>query len=308
MKRRANASGFTLVELLVAATIALLLAAVMLAVTGGALGLWRRAQDAFTTNTQARLVLDYLARDLQTAIFRDDGNTWLAVDGFDATLVSHGWVTSGAMKPAVFEHAAVESRGSGATIADARFGRSGLWLRLISSNVAAETAGRSLPIAVSYQVVRRSLTSSTSSAPETIRYALFRAFASSENTFATGYGIHAYDTALIRPTLTDAIATNVIDFGVWFYRRENDGRLRRIFPETATDSAHRVDSRGNAPIVADVMVRILSEEGANAISAIERGLAARPAGFASNEAWWWSTAMTHSRVYVRRIEVGGGGG
>ncbi len=305
MKATRSAGGFTLIELLVAATIALLLAAAMLAVTGGTLGLWRRAQGGFTANAQAKLVLDYLERDLRGALWRDDGNTWLAVDGFDAALASHGWETTGALKPAALGSAAVGSSGVDTTVAAARFGRSGLWVRFVTSNVASEGAGRSLPIAVSYQVVRRALTSASAPAAETIRYALFRSFVSAEATLAAGYHLPAHDAALIRPTLTDAIATNAIDFGVWLYRRESDGRLRRIFPETPVDLTHRSDSPANAPAVADVMVRILSDEGAGLIAAIERGVAERPAEFGSTEDWWWSVARAHSRVYARRIEIGG---
>lgn len=305
MKTKATMGGFTLVELLVAATIALLLAAAMLAVTGGTLGLWRRAQGGFTANAQAKLVLDYLERDLRGALFRDDGNAWLAVDGFDAALASHGWVTAGAMKPAVLASAPVGSSGMDTTVAAARFGRSGLWLRCVTSNLASENAGRSVPIAVSYQVVRRALTGATTPAAETIRYALFRSFVNAESTFAAGNHLPAHEAALIRPTLTDAIATNAIDFGLWLYRRESDGRLRRIFPETPADNTHRVDSPANAPVVADVMVRILSDEGASLISAIERGMGERPVEFGSADEWWWSIALAHSRVYARRIEIMG---
>lgn len=304
MKTRGAAHGFTLVELLVAATIALLLAAVMLAVTGGTLGLWRRAQGGFTANAQAKLVLDYLERDLRGALSRDDGPCWLAVDGFDAALATHGWTTAGALKPATVESAAPGSRGADTTAAAARFGRSGLWVRLATSQVASADAGRSLPIVAGYQVVRRAMTSAAAPAAETVRYALFRSVVSPENTFAAGYHVPVHDSALIRPTLTDAIATNVIDFGMWLHRRESDGRLRRIFPETPTDTTHRAEAWTNAPEIADVMVRILSDEGASMISAIERGLVERPAEFGSVDEWWWSVAVAHSRVYVRRIEVG----
>src|SRR5687767_1394125 len=93
--------GVTLVELLVAVTITLALAALLLSVTHGTLKLWHRAQDAFTTDTEAKLVLDTLERDLQAALFRENGATWLAVDVISAPslLTSHGWRTAGTIKP-----------------------------------------------------------------------------------------------------------------------------------------------------------------------------------------------------------------
>jgi hypothetical protein len=50
------------------------------------------------------------------------------------------------------------------------------------------------------------------------------------------------------------------------------------------------------------MVRILTTEGASAISAYEEGLISAPDGF-SQDAYWWDIAERNSEVYVRRIRV-----
>jgi len=98
--RRSSPEGFTLIELLVAATITLILAGLMLSVVTNILNLWQKTQNRFTASAQASLALDMIERDLQTALDRHDGGTWLAVDVGDnaAALVSHGWLTSGSMK------------------------------------------------------------------------------------------------------------------------------------------------------------------------------------------------------------------
>ena len=61
------------------------------------------------------------------------------------------------------------------------------------------------------------------------------------------------------------------------------------------------------PEVADVMVRILTEEGAAMLDNLEHGrLAAKPQQYLTNADWWWGIVQEHSKVYVRRIEIKGG--
>lgn len=327
--------GFTMLELLVAVSITVALAAVMLTVTTGTLNLWRRTQDTFTTDAQARLVLDYLERDLQAAIFRPDAGTWLAVDVINdsGALAAHGWLTGGTIKPATSasrRYVPTTTNGIEPTIADARFGLSGAWLRFITTNLES---GGSNPVAVSYQIARRPVGGALTSANTAdVRYTFFRSAVrpassgSSPGTFESGYDLSATNTAyytpisganiagvsyqrhpttVITPHAVDFIATNVVDFGVWLYTRENSGVLTRVFPIDNTATAYAANSASSHPVVADVMIRVLSDEGAKLIEAIETGGGAstRPANFTSQEAWWWGVVEANSRVYVRRIEM-----
>jgi hypothetical protein len=113
--------------------------------------------------------------------------------------------------------------------------------------------------------------------------------------------------SLTNPNTADAIASNVIDVGVWLYVRNGADELVRIFPATNADTVHTAANVSDFPEVMDVMLRVLTEEGAKTIDAIESGSAAtlRPAGL-TNEQWWWSVAEANSRVYVRRIQLKGG--
>src|SRR5258708_3395831 len=176
MKRPAE--GFTLLELLVAVIITLVLAGLMLTVVTNTLNLWHRTQDNFSTSAQANLTLDMVERDLQAAIFRKDGGTWLAVDVINNSdnLATHGWLTpTAASKPATTESQRLVPVAAGTTplIGDARFGLSGVWLRFITTNVES---GGSPPIAVAYQIARPPLTGSpVATTPADGRYTLFRA-------------------------------------------------------------------------------------------------------------------------------------
>ena len=322
--------GFTLLELLVAVTITLVLAGLMLTVVTNTLTLWHRTQDNFSTAAQAKLVLDMLERDLQAAVFRQDGVTWLAIDVINSPsgLATYGWLTpTTSIKPATGESQRLVPNSSGQTplISEARFGLSGAWLRFITTNVES---GGSLPIAVSYQIARRPLTGAITSANQAaVRYTLFRAAVSTDNTFATGNDVTAagYASAsstpapsrnaatVANPNSGDALATNAVDFGVWLYVRDATGGLRRIFPADNSDSTHAARDTGTAadanrfPEAADVMVRILTEQGAGLLAEIESGAGriTRPANYASDAEWWWGVVDANSQVYTRRVEVKG---
>lgn len=334
MKSTFGFKGFTLLELLVALVITLMLAAVMLAVTTGTLNLWHRTQDNAAVSAQARLALDMLERDLQAALHRRDGTgtTWLAADVINdpARLTTHGWRITAFMKPA-----GAESRrlvpdprdGLVPAIVGARFGLSGAWLRFITTNI---DAGGSVPVAVSYQVVRRPVSGSSADPanPADIRYSLFRSAVTAEATLAAGYSVTAPayasnaavpPVARSAPTLTnphttsDALATNVVDFGIWLHVRDNSGVLRRTYPADNADASHATSDAvnpaesGRYPEVADVMVRILTDEGARLLEAMEKadGSITRPGNHASDAGWWWGVVEANSRVFTRRVEVKG---
>ncbi len=330
--RRNSRKGFTLLELLVAATITLILAGLMLTVVTATLDLWQRNQNRFTASAQASLALNMIERDLQGALFRADGGAWLAVDivNNSAALVPHGWLTNPSMKPATAESGRlvpVVDDGVTPLIWNARFGLSGCWLRFVTTNVESSGA---LPIAVSYQLARRPVSGTiAASNPADVRYMFFRSAVSTSATFSTGYDVTAsgYGSAsaspsasrnpktLMNPNNADALATNVVDFGVWFYARDDaNGGLRRIFPSDNTDLTHAAHAVGAGsddnrfPEVADVMVRILSEQGAALLDELENGggHVIRPAHYASDAEWWWGIIETHSTVYVRRVELRGG--
>lgn len=332
MKQRTPTQAFTLLELLVAVTITLLLVGLILSVTTNVLNLWRRSQGSFSAATEAKLALDLLERDLRGAIYRRDNGNWLVVTVASdiSGVANHGWVTTGTIKPGATESMRLlpdlDARGE-RRIADARFGFSGAWLRFISTNVDVDSTMPSMPIAIAYQIARRPITgpvSTANSAPS--RYTLFRSIVAKDATFASGYNITAAPYAsssntpsasqraastITNPVTLLVLATNVVDFGVWLYARNADGSLRRIFPSANNDLTHVAVGSANAPDdsrmpeVADVMLRILSEEGATLVENIETGRTTRPAQYANDAEWWWAVADANSRVYVRRVLIEG---
>jgi prepilin-type N-terminal cleavage/methylation domain-containing protein len=336
MTRTRTIRGFTLLELLVAVTITLVIAGLMLAVTSNVLNLWRRDQASHTLATTARQVFDLLEQDFQSAIYRRDTNRWLAVDLLDSpdSLANHGWLlTAGLMKPAsggsLLPLPPVDAGNIG-PLRSARFGLSGCWLRFIATNVES---GGSLPTVIAYQMVRRPITGDPVPVnAAAIRYSLYRSAISNADTFAAGYDVttSAYSSPgnnpysasstlyraarnVMNPSHANLLASNVVDFGCWLYLRNPDGTLLRIFPSGAGDSSHHAIGNSTTsdtryPEVVDVMIRILTENGATLLEAIEANrIPVRPPQYGTDAEWWWGVVEANSRVYTRRIEIKGVG-
>lgn len=215
---------------------------------------------------------------------------------------------------------------------DCRFGMAGMWLRLITpvSDRNQTLADTSAPRAVAYQIVRRRVSDAPGAAQ---RYGLFRSevrpygepgTARERSTFAVGYDLFAagYDApggggnlgdagTLRRPRRDLLLADDVVDFGVRFYRRTPTGDLVLLFPGDAdargfavtTDTARRPANPAVAPAAmrygfpdeAEVMLRVLTDEGARQIEAWEQG---RLEGRG-----WWELALAHSVVVTRRVRL-----
>ena len=325
--------GFTLLELLVAVVITLVLAGLMLTVTTNILTLWRRSQASHTQAVTAKQVLDLVERDLQSALCRHDARHWLAADIIDspAGLANHGWLTGGVLvKPAnggSLRPLPAPAASGGYELAEARFGFSGLWLRFVATNVES---GGSLPVVIAYQMVRRPVTGDPAATnPAPVRYSLYRSTIGNDDTFANGYDVtaaaygstnntpsSALSTAyrlsrnVTNPSHANLLASNVVDFGCWLFVRDSSRTLQRIYPAAAGDVSHQAVGNSSAsdsrfPEVADVMVRIVSEEGATLLEAMETGRVTRPANLATDAEWWWSVVEANSAVFIRRVEIKG---
>ncbi|WP_197456958.1 PulJ/GspJ family protein [Cephaloticoccus capnophilus] len=301
---RVATGGFTLIELLVAVSISAVLAGLLVVVTRNTLDLWEKAQDRSFANVQASVALNLLTQDLQSTLTRVSEST-LALNILPASaLGAHNWRTSEPLlKPDwVNILTAAPDPLRRRYIEHSRFGRGGVWLRFLGFNLNPDG---SLPQAISYQIVRRPMAGGINATnPPPIRYILFRHYTTPDDTFATGYDISSYDALLARPAVDQALCDNVVDFGVWCYRRESDGSLTVLYPQSP-DSRDFLAQPGSSgatfPDVVEVMLRVMTERGAAQLEQMELGLVTRPPGYASDEEWWWAQVLAESRVYSTRI-------
>ena len=228
--------GFTVLELMVAVAVTALLAAVLLNVSSQVLETQRLASGTLETNQVAQFALDRIQEDLQCALYRNDGNVWMAISVLETKENSGYWKlvdeSDNKMgKPLEDSFRLLEgdwpenkklpedeyySLGQG-PFEKSRFGVGGVWLRFFTQGPELDQNAKNTGAAraVAYQIIRQGLTSSTTSSA---RYQLFRSDVSAKNTFEAGYNLHP-DAEAYNPQAT----TN--------FDRENTPRL----PSTITN-------------------------------------------------------------------------
>lgn len=320
---RANpARGFTLIELLVAAGITALLAAYLVAVTANAASFWSRTTGRINGEARAVAVLDQISRDLSSALFRDDGQIWFAA----SIPIAPAGISAG-----LWQHAAANPkplseswRGMVSGPLDrARFGSHGVWLRFFTQARGASLDPYSVggPVAVSYQIVRRSLGADFHRFAYLLHRAEVRPGAIDDGDSARPGTLESgFDLSAAPYTASDyvapgdpgglhtpgregdfsaVIADHVVDFGLrcHLYAPDVPGGLRTIFPMPENTSAEW----SRPPDVVDVAVRVLTETGAQELAAFEQG--AGPALSPSATGEWWRLVLAHSHVFTRRILV-----
>lgn len=235
MLKRRKASGFTIVELLVASAVTLVMVALALKIVIDTSSIFDRTTGQLDGKAQAQRALDTLAVDLQNAlllngpsgpsrdvtllatiqppqqaIFAGKGSAKFPDADWDpdvrkpdnAVLTDADAITQDIVKPATSLFLRDANAGSVLDITDCRFGQAGMWLRFFTVQdnngliAAGDTkANTSAPVAVSYQIIRCSILGDT----EEFRYRLYRSVArpASDNSIknARSVGAIGYDLA-----------------------------------------------------------------------------------------------------------------
>ena len=364
--------GFTVIELLVAVSVTALLSGMLLLISTQVLETQSKSTSTIETNQIAQFVLDQVQEDLQCALYRNDGNVWMAISLLNDNENSGGsWVNpsiSSNSKSQIdslrivgldwpseeLTDSEIDALGQGPFL-ESRFGVAGCWLRFFSQSPELDPNAKNhgSARAIGYQILRYGLTGSPSSRA---KYQLFRSDVSARNTFEAGYNLHPNDggynssasltsldpsdlgtpripSSITNPIVTDgtdysptsfSLASNIIDFGIRAYHLEENsfgtGNLVQIFPpidisspgnllaqEFMATSYNTYQTLNNKtfylfPDVMDVMVRVLSMEGARLVEAFENGSVPN-----TDNLNWWSIAEEHSEVYIRRIKIYGSG-
>ena len=361
--------GFTVLELIVAVSVTAVLSGMLLLISRQVLETQSVSSAELERNQIAHFVLDQIQEDLQCALYRNDGNVWMAMSLLNESGNSGSWIEPKKAKSPLnslriiesdwpsdaLQDAEIDSLGQG-PFAKSRFGLAGTWLRFFtqSPELDPQAKGDGAARAVSYQIIRYGITGSSNSRK---RYHLFRSDVSAKNTFEAGYNLHPENdswygsdasnisvdpnflgtprvpSTLINPVIEEggdylptsfSLATNIIDFGIRAYHLEKNsfgtGNLVQIFPPIDQDSpgnllAEEFLATSHIPYqvitdptfylfpdVVDVMVRVLSEEGARILESFENGDFPN-----TEEVDWWSIAEEHSKVYFRRIKIYGSG-
>lgn len=79
-KKNRRRSAFTLIEIMVATVVMIVLVGLVIQITSEVLNAWNRSSGKLSANAQARVAMDLLTQDLETAVMRRNGKQWLRVD------------------------------------------------------------------------------------------------------------------------------------------------------------------------------------------------------------------------------------
>lgn len=216
ISKRKLRSAFTIIELLVAATVTLVLVGLMLQITVQTLGIWNQTSGKLGASNQGKAVLDYLEEDFQGLVLKYGATILATIEDPDAAPFNSaamadakwntGGVTGGRVKPAGANNAGTDANDSSdfqtqitaesrRDIAEYRFGQAGVWLRMITNERSPN--GTASLRAVGYQVVRISPTDENTGGSDgaTVvrRYQLYRSSVTAQITFNAAYSL-GYDS------------------------------------------------------------------------------------------------------------------
>ena len=78
--RNSAKRAFTLIEIMVATVIMIVLVGLVIQITSEVLKVWTRSSGKLSANAEARIAMDLITQDLETAVFRNNGQQWLRVE------------------------------------------------------------------------------------------------------------------------------------------------------------------------------------------------------------------------------------
>ncbi|MGJ8648755.1 MAG: PulJ/GspJ family protein [Opitutaceae bacterium] len=79
-RRKKRCKAFTLIEIMVATVIMIILVGLVIQITSEVLNVWNRSSGRLSANAEARIAMDLITQDLETAVFRNNGLEWFRAE------------------------------------------------------------------------------------------------------------------------------------------------------------------------------------------------------------------------------------
>lgn len=87
-RQRRGRNGFTLIEIMVATAVMIVLVGLVVQITSQVLNVWNRSSGKLAANAEARVAMQLITQDLETAVFRNNGLEWLRAEKSDVNFLS----------------------------------------------------------------------------------------------------------------------------------------------------------------------------------------------------------------------------
>jgi len=287
-------SAFTLIEIMVAAAITIIMIGLVVQITSEVLKIWNRSAGKLSANAEARIAMELLTSDLETAVLVNNDQQWMRVES-------------------EFE---VGSPLVGNTVS----------LKLFAPALdRPEQPGNISAIAYRLAYARAYPGANVNS------FVLFRALEGPEETFNSLLGPSADDPQLdlLTPDFWTAgsieeaenyLAGNIVDFKIYIYG-ENDAGEEIILNAGEEDEDEEVtyakndqdfdgelnldyiyggvDSSDEVPTSAEIFLTVVSDEGMEILANLQAGRGGT--GFEDTQAGRSDVIRQHGEVFKRRV-------
>ena len=296
-KQTKRKSAFTLIEIMVATVIMVVLVGLVVQITSEVLRVWNRSSGKLSANADARIALQLLTADLETAMFRNDGSLWLesekqvipSIAGYDPQTVSLILFAPAADRP-------LEDDNNDAIAGDI----CAIQYALASQNAVTGSDGvqQDNTFALHRRVID-SATTFTNLMGSTTQKS-FDAWKSSSVSVANGIALPEY------PVIEEPdnyLVGNIANFELKFYVINDQGEEELVnIPAvryggtnpTVGLGAQNSDYR-NSLAYAELAITVISDEGAKLLQSLAAGRGGT--GYTSGD----EIVKQHGEVYTRRI-------
>ncbi len=296
-RQKKHQNAFTLIEIMVASVVMIVLTGLVIQITSEVLKAWNRSSGKLSANAEARIAMDLLTQDLETAVFRNNGLRWLEAETKDIDSVA-------GYQPQTIN------------------------LLLFSPALdrpLEDKDGKVIPgdiCAVQYELLYQNPVSGETSKPDDNMFALHRRVIDPSTTFNQIMGegnqetFTSWNDAIVTPVTTtlsldpypapedpqNYLAGHVANFIVDFYVVDDDGDEVKVpspikFGGTAPTVGSSAPSLAFPLAYAEISLTILSDEGTKLL----QNLAANRGGTGFDLGDGEGIVRQHGEVFTRRV-------
>ena len=293
-RQKKHQSAFTLIEIMVATVVMIVLTGLVIQITSEVLKVWNRSSGKLSANAEARIAMDLLTQDLETAVFRNNGLRWLEAETKEiASVAGYQPQTINLLLFSPALDRPIEDKSS----------------KVIPGDICA----------VQYELVYQNPVSGGSSRAEDNMFALHRRLIDPSTTFNQIMGegnqetFTSWDDAIVTPVVSldpypapkdpqNYLAGHVANFTVDFYVIDNNGDEVIVpspikFGGTAPTVGSSAPSLAFPLAYAEISLTILSDEGTKLLQNLDANRGGTGFDFGDGE----GIVRQHGEVFTRRV-------